>query len=138
MRPDAIELQKNLIQKFHEKGAEVLLSTHAMVELSCEQTVSLALEMQSRGADIVKIVADCKSLDQQIKVLETNLELKKHLNVPFLYICIGSYSRYIRMSVPLFGSMLVFGHHKYGELSNKLKPLISDLKEFYRLVPYIK
>ena len=61
MRPDVINKQKQTIEKFHKTGAQVLISAHVSVELSEEQAMSLALEMQSRGADIVKIITDCQT-----------------------------------------------------------------------------
>ena len=134
MRPEVVDKQKALIKEFHDIGAEVLMSAHVGVELSCEQAVFLALEIQSRGADIVKIISFCESKEQQLEILRTNLVLKNILNVPFLYTCSGTYNRFIRFSAPLFGSMLVFGHHEYGELSNKEKPLISDLAKFYEII----
>ena len=137
MRPEIIELQREVIRKFHAKGTEVLVSSHVLVELTCEETVDLALEIQSRGADIVKIVCDCKSQEQQVHILETNLELQKRLDVPFLYMCIGPYSKFTRHAIPFFGSMLVFGHHEYNELSNRMKPLLSEIREFNNTIPLV-
>jgi 3-dehydroquinate dehydratase len=134
MRPEVVVKQKELIKEFQDMGAEVLMSAHVGVELSREQIVSLALEIQSRGADIVKIISSCESQEQQTEILRTNLELKNTLDVPFLYTCFGTYNRFIRFNAPLFGSMLVFGYHEYGELSNKEKPLLKDLTEFYEIM----
>ncbi|MCL2518830.1 MAG: type I 3-dehydroquinate dehydratase [Oscillospiraceae bacterium] len=133
MRPDIIYKQKELIKEFHAMGAEVLMSAHAGVEFNTEQVLSLALEIQSRGADIVKIISSCVSKEQQLEILRGNLELKNTLAVPFLYTCSGKYNRFIRLNAPLFGSMLVFGHHEYSALSNTEKPFINDLKKFYEM-----
>lgn len=133
MRPEVISKQKALIRELRDMGAEVLMSAHVLVEFSCEQAVSLALEMESRGANIVKIITDCKSKEQQLEILRTNLELKKSLDVPFLYTCAFEYNRFIRFNAPFFGSMLVFGHHEYSELSNREKPLIKDIMEYFRI-----
>jgi 3-dehydroquinate dehydratase len=135
MRPEAVGKQKSLIKEFHAMNAEVLTSAHVGVELTCEQTVSLALELQSRGANIVKIISSCESKEQQVEILRTNLLLENTLDVPFLYTCGGNkYNRFIRFHAPFFGSMLVFGHHEYSELSNKEKPLIKDLIKFYEIM----
>lgn len=133
MRPEIIYKQKELIKEFQAIGAEVLMSAHVGVELNVEQVVSLALEIRSRGADIVKIISSCESKEQQLEVLRGNLELKNTLDVPFLYTCFGKHGRYIRFNAPLFGSMLVFGHHEYSALSNREKPLIKDLTDFYEM-----
>ncbi|MFA5561821.1 MAG: type I 3-dehydroquinate dehydratase [Eubacteriales bacterium] len=130
MRPQVIAKQKELIKEFKEMGAEVLMSAHVGVELSLEQAVSLALEMQSRGADIVKIITDCKSEEKQLEILQTNLALKKLLSVPFVYTCSGKYSHFIRYNAPLFGTMLVFANQAYGELSVKEMPLIHEVAAY--------
>ena len=134
MRPEVISKQKALIQKFHDLGAEVLMSAHVWVELSLEQTVSLAKEIRSRGADIVKIIATCESEEQVLEILRANLAMKSTLDAPFLYTSAKKYNRPVRFNAPLFGSMLVFGHHAYGELSNREKPLIKDLVKFYQIM----
>ncbi|MDF2925569.1 MAG: type 3-dehydroquinate dehydratase [Paenibacillaceae bacterium] len=134
MRPEVIRKQKELIQEFHDRGAEVLMSAHVGVELSVEQAAALALEIESRNADMVKIITDCQSAEQQIEILRTNLALKKLLKVPFICTCSGKYSRFIRLNAPLFGSMLVFGHHEYGELANRDKPLLKDVRELHRIM----
>lgn len=134
MRSDVISKQKQTIEEFHRMGAEVLMSAHVFVELSEEQAVSLALEIQSRGADIVKIITDCQSSEHALNMLNTTAALKKTLKVPFLYGCYGPHSKMMRPLSPLFGSMLVFGHNQYSALSNFEKPLLKDMKEFYRIV----
>lgn len=35
-----------------------------------------------------------------------------------------------------FGSMLVFVHHQYGATSNFDKPLLKNMKEFFRIVDW--
>lgn len=136
MRPEIIEKQKQTIYEFHEMGSEVLMSAHVQVELSEEQALSLALEIESRGADIVKIIADCRSPEQALHMLNTTVTLKKHLKVPFLYGCSGYHGRMLRPLSPLFGSMLVFGHHQYTALSNFHKPLLKDMKKFFQIVDW--
>jgi len=131
MRPEIILKQKELLKEFQAMGAEVLVSAHVGGEFNAEQIVSLGLEVQSRGADIVKIITLCGSKEHQLEILRGNLALQNALDIPFLYTCSGKYNRFIRFNAPLYGSMLVFGHHEYGELSNKEKPLINDLKKFY-------
>jgi 3-dehydroquinate dehydratase len=132
----AIQKQKALIEELHNIGAEVLMSAHVSVELSQEQAVDLALEIRSRGADIVKIITSCKSTDQLLEMLRTTVVLKKRLEVPYVYCCNGEHGALLRPIAPLFGSMLVFGHHEYGALSNKEKPLLEDINELYRIIKW--
>ncbi|NLW86265.1 MAG: type I 3-dehydroquinate dehydratase [Planctomycetes bacterium] len=137
MRPKCIEKQKLAIEQAHALGAQVLMSTHCLgAALDCSQAVALAIEIESRGADIVKIVTACPSVDHALEMLRTMVELKRTLRVPFVYICTGPHGQLIRPLAPLLGSMLVFGHHEYDENSNMAKPLLSDLREFYRIMQW--
>lgn len=136
MRPETIEKQKQTIHEFHEMGSEVLMSAHVDVELSEEQAISLALEIESRGVDIVKIITACHSYEHALHMLNTNVALKKHLKVPFLYGCSGYHGKMLRPLSPLFGSMLVFGHHQYAAMSNTHKPLLKDMKKFFQIVDW--
>ena len=136
MCTECIHRQKACIEQVHAMGAEALLSAHVQTHFTCEQAVSLALEMESRGPDIVKIVTDCPDVDQALEMLRSTVELKKRLKVPFLYICTGPHGDIIRPLAPLFGSLLVFGHHDYSEMSNIHKPLLGNLREFYRIIPW--
>lgn len=131
MHPEIIVKQKELVDEFKSMGAEVLMSAHTGIELNTEQIITLVLEIKSRGADIVKIISACESKEQQLEILHGNIALKNILDIPFLYTCSGQYNRFIRFNAPLFGSMLVFGHHEYHELSNKEKPLLKDLVKYH-------
>ena len=136
MKPEAVDKQKNTVGRFKALGAEVLVSAHVEVELRLEQAVSLALEMESRGADIVKIVTACDTSEHALEILQTNLELKKELKVPSIYTCSGYHGKLIRRTAPLFGTMLVFSNHEYGELSVAEMPLIRDMVHFYKLTEW--
>jgi len=138
MRSECIEKQKEFIKKIHSAGGEVLMSAHVGVELDCCQAIALAQEMESRGADIVKIITTCDSYSQSLEILRTAKELKKNLKSPYLYQCQGPYGKLTRLIAPLVGSMMVLCHQKYSEISNYEKPLISDAKEFYKLMKEIK
>jgi hypothetical protein len=54
--PSIIEKQCELIEQVHFAGAEVLLSCHPGIAMSCEQGVDLALFLEKRNPDIIKIV----------------------------------------------------------------------------------
>lgn len=131
MDPEVVERQKAQIRRWQSMGAEVLMSAHVRVDLSEDQALALALEIQSRGADIVKIVTSCQSKEQALTILQTNMRLAKDLEKPFIYTCQGPYGRLIRPCAPLFGTMLVFGHGAYHPLANPEKPLLANLQDFY-------
>ena len=131
MLESAVARQKDLIAQVHDLGAEVLLSAHVETPLTAAQGVSLAAEMQSRGADIVKIITWCNTHEQALEILHTDALLDKKLSVPYLYQCGGAYGALVRLIAPLFGSSLVLCHAEYGELSNCEKPLLTDVKKVH-------
>ena len=59
LNPEAIEKQKAWIDKIHGMGGEVVLSTHTGCYLNGEQLLSLALKLEERGADLLKIATRC-------------------------------------------------------------------------------
>ncbi len=136
MRKEVIEKQKQFIKRVHDKGAEVLVSAHIGVELSVEEGVSLAKEIESRGADIVKIISNCNTPEQALTILRTDVELRKELKVPYLYQCGGKYGRLVRYIAPLFGSKMALCHSEYGSVTNHEKPLIADVMKVYDVIKW--
>lgn len=128
LKPEAVQKQKELINKIHKMGAEVLLSSHVGVTLTCEQGVELALEMESRGADIIKIVSLCGGDDQLIEILKTINELKKRLHTPFVYLGGGEDGKLTRIIGAMLGNALVFANQRYEENSTLIQPLIRSVK----------
>lgn len=86
--PVAVRKQIKLIQQLHEKGAEVIMSSHILQFTSADEIVRVALNQQNRGVDIVKIVAGAKSMEEQLENLKITYLLKKELQVPFLFLSI--------------------------------------------------
>ena len=85
----AIEKQKELIRKIHNKGAKVLMSSHVLKYIPAERVLEIALEHQSRGADICKIVTGADTMEQQLEYLKIIIMLKEILVIPFLFLCGG-------------------------------------------------
>ena len=132
--PDAVEKQKELIGSIHKMGKEVLLSAHVQVQLSIEEGVSLALEMEKRGPDIVKIVSACgeEDYDHAIEMLATINELKKRLHTPFVYLGTGTAARLTRIVGAMLGNCLVFANHRYEANSTPSQPLIRSVETILR------
>lgn len=124
--PEAVKKQTGLIEKIHSMGKEVLLSAHVLTELSTEEGVALALEMEKRGPDIVKIVSTCgeDDYDHAIEMLATINELKKRLHTPFVYLGTGRAARLTRITGAMIGNCLVFANQKYEPNSTPSQPLI--------------
>lgn len=128
MNTETIERQKALIGKIHSLGGEVLMSAHVGTMLSAQQAYDLSEEMESRGADIAKIIVCANSMDDVAEIYRTARLLKRNLKIPFLYQTCGIYGKFVRPTAWMFGSKYILCHNRYSELSNREKPLIEDVK----------
>lgn len=99
--PSAVEKQRRLIERLHEKGAEVLMSSHVLRYIPQEEVVRLALLQQERGTDIVKIVTGADCMEQQIDNLRTTTVLKDTLRTPFLFLSGGCCTAHRRIGAML-------------------------------------
>lgn len=127
MDKNAIARQKELIAAIREEGGEVLMSAHVGTMLSCIQALELAKEMRGRGADIAKIIVRAESTDDVAEIYRTCCVLKRELGIPFLYQTSGKYGKLVRPTAWMFGSGYILCHNRYTEISNREKPLISDV-----------
>ena len=123
----AIEKQKELIRKIHNKGAKVLMSSHVLKYIPAERVLEIALEHQSRGADICKIVTGADTMEQQIENLKIINMLKENLKIPFLFLCGGECSILRRIGGEL-GCCMYLCVHEYDDLATATQPLLKDVK----------
>ena len=127
MNEDAIRKQIGLIEKLHERGAEVLMSSHVLKYTPAERVLEIAREHQRRGADICKIVTQANSMAEQIENLRIIDLLKKELEIPFLFLCGGECHILRRISGEI-GCCMYLCVHEYDELATKAQPLLKDVK----------
>lgn len=127
MNDEAIEKQMKLIDKLHEKGAEVLMSTHVMTFTPAERVIEIALEHQRRGADICKIVTGAQTMAEQIENLRIINLLKEKLKIPFLFLC-GGECRILRKIGGEIGCCMYLTVYEYDELATPVQPLIKNVK----------
>ena len=124
----AIEKQMRFIERVHEKGGEVLMSSHVKEFRPAERVLEMALEQQRRGADVVKIVTGAENQEEQIKNLEICNLLKKELKVPFLFLSSGTtYSRLHRTIGPALGVCMWLCFSKYDKYCYSGPPLLEDV-----------
>ncbi len=72
-----ITKQCEFIENVHSKGAEVLLSCHPGIAMNSTQVVELALFLEKRNPDIIKIVTSATNEDEMLESIKTMLLLKK-------------------------------------------------------------
>lgn len=123
----AIEKQKELIRKIHNKGAKVLMSSHVLKYIPAERVLEIALEHQSRGADICKIVTGADTMEQQLENLKIINMLKENLDIPFLFLCGGECGILRRIGGEL-GCCMYLCVHEHDALATATQPLLKDVK----------
>ena len=112
---EAIKKQMEYIEKLHEKGAEVLMSSHVLKYTPAERVLEIALEQKRRGADIIKIVTGAENMQQQIENLKTTDLLKNELGAPFLFLSGGECSLHRRLGMKLGCCMCLCVYEHYAQ-----------------------
>ena len=123
----AIEKQKELIREIHDKGAKVLMSSHVYKYTPAERVLEIALEHQSRGADICKIVTGASNMEEQLENLKIINMLKEKLDIPFLFLCVDECSIIRRIGGEL-GCCMYLCVHEHDALATATQPLLKDVK----------
>ncbi len=134
---DAIDKQRRLIDRIHQAGGEVLMSSHVLKYTPAEEVLRIALEQQKRGADIVKIVTAANSEAEQLENLRITSLLKETLDVPFLFLSGGTHYALHRMIGPMLGCVMYLCVQEYDELATKSQPLLADVRAVREHFPYL-
>ena len=124
---NAINKQIELINKIHQKGAKVLMSSHVMKYTPAERVLEIALEHQRRGADISKIVVGADNREQELENLKIINMLKEKLDIPFLFLSSGE-CRILRRIGGEIGSCMYLCVCEHDSFSTLTQPLLSDVK----------
>ena len=127
MDPVAIDKQMKLIDQIHQRGGEVLMSSHIYKYRSPERVVEIALEQERRNADIVKIVTGADTQEEELENLEICHLLKKELKVPFLFLSSGKYCKLHRTIGPALGVCMWLCFREYDETTYQGPPLLSSV-----------
>ena len=122
---EAVKKQKTLIRALHERGAEVLMSSHVMKFTPAEEVLKIALAHKERGADISKIVTGAESVEEEIENLRIIRLLKRELDIPFLFLC-GGECHILRRIGGTLGSAMTLCVHEYDDLATPVQPLLRD------------
>ena len=133
MSEDAIEKQMKLINDLHDRGAEVVMSSHVLKFIPAERVLEIALEHERRGADICKIVTGADNMAQQIENIRIISLLKEKLSIPFLLLSSGE-CRILRRIGGELGCCMYLCVHEHDELATKTQPLLSDMVKLRRIL----
>lgn len=116
--PKVIDFQCELFERVHGEGAEVLLSTHTGTAMTCEQVVDLALFLEKRNPDVIKIVSIANNEDDLIESIKTALVLKREVKTNVHYHAAGAAGKLSRILNPILSGYLIFANDTYHEGSN--------------------
>ena len=105
---ETISKQCEFIEWVHSNNAEVLLSCHPNRVMSCQQIVDLALFLEQRHPDIIKIVSLAETQDDLVESFVTMKELKKNLQTKVSFHVGGKCGALSRIINPMLGSHIVF------------------------------
>ena len=105
--------QRELIDKVHALGAEVLLSCHPRIPMCCEQVVDLALYLEKNQPDIIKIVTSAESEEDLAESFKTMMVLKKEVETPVSFHTTGAAGALSRIINPLLGGHIIFCVDRY-------------------------
>ena len=131
-----ISRQCELIERVHGMGAEVLLSCHPGIFMDCDTVVELALFLEQRGADVLKIVTSGADTEEQmIEAMRTMVALKKEVRTPVAYHANGKSGALTRIINPILGGHIAFCVDRYDEHSVMSQ---LDLRGAYAIVENIK
>lgn len=106
--PEIISKQCALIEKVHSKGAEVLLSCHPGIPMTSTQVVELALFLEKRNPDIIKIVTSATNEDEMLESVKAMTLIKKEVKTPVSYHANGAFGRLSRILNPILGGQIAF------------------------------
>jgi hypothetical protein len=132
----AVARQKEVAAHAKEMGVEVLFSCHTGRPQTVESLIEIAETAVSRGADMVKIVTPCRDRTDLFAVLEGTSRLATLLPVPFTLIGAGEAGQLSRVVGANFGSSWLIGQQTMTPCGFHPQPLVSQLRETVRLLPW--
>ena len=112
-----IEKQCEFIEKVHNMEAEVLLSCHPGIPMDSTQVVELALFLEKRNPDIIKIVTTANNEEEMSESIKTMLLLKKEVKTPVSYHANGKFGGLSRIINPALGGQIAFCVNRFSESS---------------------
>ncbi len=127
--PAVIARQCDLIERVHGMGAEVLLSCHPGIAMNRDQIVELALFLEKRGPDIIKIVSIANTEEDLLESLHTMRALKREVKTPVSYHAGGKFGALSRVLCPVLGGQIAFCVDRFSESSTLEQLELSGAKQ---------
>jgi hypothetical protein len=134
--PGAIARQREVIERAHGLGAEVILSCHTGRPQRVDQLLAIGREAIARGADLLKIVSPCRHLADLLTLLEATAAMRAELTIPFTLVGAGRAGEISRTIGVNFGSSWALGQRSFTPGGFHPQPLVAHLRETMRLIPW--
>ena len=115
--PDVIARQCAFIDEVHSMGAEVLLSCHPDIAMTSDRIVELALFLEQRKPDVIKIVTKAFTDEDLAHSINAMIMLKKEVKTPVSYHASGPSGAPTRMINPILGGHMIFCVDRFDESS---------------------
>jgi len=130
----AIARQEALIRQIHEKGGEVIMSSHTSRFLPGETICAMMQEQLRRGADIAKVVTMAENKAQLAENLRTSVTLREKLkDREYLFVCGGEECPLHRRLGPLLGNTMLLCVAEYDDLATVYQPTLERAKKLVEL-----
>ena len=134
----AIDGQKKFIDKMHDMGCEVLVSTHGSTVYTAEQALAYAEFVADRGADIIKIVGkgqNAADVAECVRASKMMSQSKKLEGKKFTYHLSGHSSSYVtRVLTPTFyGTYIYFCYPELTEWQDANQLDLDMAAQIYKL-----
>lgn len=126
---EAVRKQKELAEKIHAMGGEVLFSSHQKKFIPEEKVMEIARAQRERGADVVKIVNHSNSREELMTNLNICSRLNTELDCEYLYLANGSDCRILRQMGPALGCCMYLCVQHYLPVNSKEQPQLRATKQ---------
>lgn len=133
----AVLKQQRTIERVHELGGEVLISSHTWAYMTSEELLKHTKALEARGADFIKIAMKVTSREEAADAMKSTVIVSQELKVPFLHICMGQYGKLHRAIGPMLGSCFALCVQQYTEAGLKDKPLLRAEKAVFDNIDYM-
>jgi 3-dehydroquinate dehydratase type I len=122
-----LEVRSEIFRR--RRSSKIILSSHLRYKTpSGEELEGLFKKMAATGADVVKIIATAKEMEDNLKVL-TLIPLAKKLGIEIIAFCMGPLGRLSRVATVLLGGYVTFASLERGQESAAGQIPVSDMKK---------
>ncbi len=138
VNPEAVAKQKALIAEIHARGAKALISSHLHNDpaQTAQQVLEILQTQHSHGADIAKIVTAVNTEEELLEAVRTTMILNREMEIPFIHLCGGKFSRIHRFLATKLGAAITFGVPGYDPVSTYAQPTVRAFKTVMDAIPW--